>query len=201
ARRDWERARRVPDDLAAELARASADGQESWRLARASNDFGAFAPALARNLELARAYGDCLAVEDQSPYEALLDDYDFGLRTGELRRLFGALALALTPLIGPARVHSPPPALEGPLAAQRTAVAGTLRRIGVEASSWRVDVSPHPFTAWIGPRDARLTTRYADGGVESLLAALHEYGHALYERQIDPALQRTNLGRGTSMSV
>jgi carboxypeptidase Taq len=50
-------------------------------------------------------------------------------------------------------------------------------------------------------RDSRLTTRYGDGQVESLLSSLHEYGHALYERQIDPALERTNLGCGTSMSV
>jgi carboxypeptidase Taq len=46
-----------------------------------------------------------------------------------------------------------------------------------------------------------VTTRYGDGEVESLLSSLHEYGHALYERQIDPALARTNLGQGTSMSV
>ena len=64
-----------------------------------------------------------------------------------------------------------------------------------------MDVSAHPFTAWIGKGDTRFTTRYSDGNVESLLSSLHEYGHALYERQIDPALLRTNLGRGTSMSV
>jgi carboxypeptidase Taq len=64
-----------------------------------------------------------------------------------------------------------------------------------------VDVSAHPFTAWMGPRDTRVTTRYDDGGIESLLSSLHEYGHALYERQVDPALQRTNLGSGTSMSI
>ena len=46
-----------------------------------------------------------------------------------------------------------------------------------------------------------MTTRYDDGGIESLLSSLHEYGHALYERQIDPLLERTNLGCGTSMSV
>src|SRR5271167_436665 len=34
ARRDWERARRVPEELALALASASAEGQESWRLAR-----------------------------------------------------------------------------------------------------------------------------------------------------------------------
>ena len=39
ARRDWERARRIPRELAADLARASVEGQESWRLARASSTF------------------------------------------------------------------------------------------------------------------------------------------------------------------
>jgi carboxypeptidase Taq len=76
-----------------------------------------------------------------------------------------------------------------------------LHGIGVRESSWRVDVSAHPFTVWTSRRDTRLTTRYSDGGVESLLSSLHEYGHGLYERQIDPELERTNLGRGTSMSM
>jgi carboxypeptidase Taq len=201
ARRDWERARRVPDELAVERARASADGQEIWQRARAADDFGAFAPALQRNVELAQAYGDCLAQESQSTYDALLDDHDFGLRSAELRRIFGALAGALTPLIADAAIHSPRRALEVPVAAQRAAVAGTLRRLGVEQQSWRVDVSTHPFTTWMGRRDTRLTTRYGDGDVESLLSSLHEYGHGLYERQIDPLLDRTNLGSGTSMSM
>jgi carboxypeptidase Taq len=201
ARRDWERARRVPEELAGEIARASTDGQESWRAARADDDFAAFAPALARNVELARAYGECVAEPGESPYEALLGDYDFGLRTHELRRVFGALADALPPLVAQARVRSPRRTLEVPVGAQRAAVEGTLRRLGVDSASWRVDVSAHPFTAWIGTGDTRITTRYSDGEVESLLSSLHEYGHALYERQIDPALARTNLGGGTSMSM
>src|ERR1039458_7637300 len=201
ARRDWERARRVPEELAVDLARASADGQESWRLARADDDFSAFAGALERNVELARAYGECLAEEGESPYDALLSDYDFGLRTEDLRRLFGALAVALPPLVAQAQGCSPRRALEGPVSAQQVAVASTLGRLGVDATSWRVDVSAHPFTAWIGRRDTRITTRYIEGEVESLLSSLHEYGHALYERQVDQALERTNIGRGTSMSI
>jgi carboxypeptidase Taq len=201
ARRDWERARRVPDELASELAQASAAGQESWRLARENDDFAAFVPALTRNVELARAYGECVAEDGESTYEGLLGDYDYGLRTAELRRVFGALSEALAPLAAQARVHSPRRTVDPPVAAQQAAVAGTLRRLGVEPASWRVDVSAHPFTAWIGSGDSRVTTRYGDGDVESLLSSLHEYGHALYERQIDPALLRTNLGCGTSMSI
>jgi carboxypeptidase Taq len=201
ARRDWERARRVPDELAVERARASAEGQERWREARAHDDFSAFAPALERNVELARTHGECVAEDGESRYEGLLGDYDFGLRTDELQRVFGALAQELPPLAAQARLHSPRCSLPVPVDAQQAAVAGTLRRLGVDRASWRVDVSAHPFTAWVGRDDSRLTTRYSDGEVESLLSSLHEYGHALYERQIDPALDRTNLGTGTSMSV
>jgi len=201
ARRDWERARRVPEDLAAELSRASVAGQESWQRARADDDFAAFAPALQRNVELARDRARCLAEERQSLYEALLGDYDFGLRVADLQRVFDALAAQLPPLVQDARVRSPRRTLAVPEDAQRIAVAGVLRRLGVDRASWRVDVSAHPFTAWMGPRDTRLTTRYSDGEVESLLSSLHEYGHALYERQIVPALARTNLGHGTSMSI
>jgi carboxypeptidase Taq len=201
ARRDWQRARRVPTELAVELAQASAQGQESWRAAREADDFAAFAPALQRNVELARAYGECLAESGQSAYDALLGDYDFGLATADLRGVFGALVDELPPLVAGAQEHSPKRSLAVPVGAQEAAVAGVLRRVGVDSESWRVDVSAHPFTAWVGPRDSRVTTRYGDGEVESLLSSLHEYGHALYERQIDPALDRTNLGKGTSMSM
>ena len=201
ARRDWERARRVPDELAAELAQARAAGHESWRAARESDDFAAFAPALTRNVELARAYAQCVAEQGEGLYEALLADYDFGLRTAELRRVFGELGERLPPLVADAQSHSPRRGLEVPIAAQQAAVAGTMKRLGVDEGSWRVDLSAHPFSASIARRDLRVTTRYGDGQVESLLSSLHEYGHALYERQIDERLERTNLGRGTSMSI
>lgn len=201
ARRDWERARSVPAELAAELAQASAEGQESWQSARANDDFEAFVPALRRNVELARSYGRCVALEGQRPYDALLYDYDYGLSSADLRPLFDALTKALPPLMEQARVRSPRRPLTAPVSAQRAAVQSVLSRIGVDRTSWRVDVSAHPFSTSPGPRDTRVTTRYGDGDVESLLSSLHEYGHALYERQVDRALERTNLGSGTSMSI
>ncbi len=200
-RRDFGRASRVPTELAAERSCAQAEGQESWRIAREGDDFAAFAPALQRNVELARAYGECLSEKGEGPYQALLNDYDFGLATRELKRLFAELANTLPAMVPEARRHSPRRELAVPANAQETAVAGIMRRLGVDSDSWRVDVSAHPFTAWMGRRDTRVTTRYGDGDVESLLSSLHEYGHALYERQVDPALERTNLGSGTSMSI
>ena len=203
ARRDWERARRVPADLAAELAQAGAEGQAVWQRARPAGDFAAFAPALRRNVELARAYAGCFADDAlEHPYDALLADYDFGLRAARVREIFEPLSRTLSELAAEAAQRPAVPPLTVPIDAQRAAVDGILRRFGVSDDSWRVDVSPHPFTSWLSARDTRVTTRYRlDGQLESVLAAVHEFGHALYERQVPPELQRTNMGRGTSFSA
>ena len=201
ARRDWERVRRIPRELASDLALASAEGQAVWQSARAANDFAAFAPALRRNVDLARAYAACFD-DVEHPYDALLADYDFGLTAARVREIFDPLAAALSALAAEAAERPAVPPLTVPIDAQRAAVDAILARLGVTPDSWRVDLSPHPFTSWVGTQDTRITTRYLpDAQIESILAAIHEFGHGLYERQVAPELARTNLGRGTSMSA
>jgi carboxypeptidase Taq len=199
ARRDWERVRRVPADLAAELAQAGAEGQDVWQAAREAGDFAAFAPALERNVELARAYAACFDAAD--PYDALLGEYDHGLTAARVQEVFARLADALPPLVAEAAARGPGERLALPVDAQRAAVRGALRRLGADEDSWRIDESAHPFSTAVGPLDSRMTTRYEPGHPMAVIAAMHEFGHALYERQIDLELDRTNLGEGTSMSI
>ncbi len=200
ARRDYELTTRIPTELATELARAGAEGQDAWQSARAADDFAAFVPALRRNVELARELARHLD-PDGPPYDALLSLYDYGLTEERVRAVFGRLSDELPAIVEAALQRPAVPELQVPVAAQQAAVEHVLARVGVTAEGWRVDVSAHPFTAWAGPRDTRVTTRYEDGQLESVLAALHEFGHGLYERQVDPALARTNLGGGTSMAM
>jgi carboxypeptidase Taq len=199
ARRDFDRARRVPGELAAEIERASSEGQTVWQAARAANDFGAFAPALRRNIELAREYAACFD-DAARPYDALLADYDFGLTAARVQDVFGELAAQLGPLVADA-AGGEAAAVAPPLEAQRLAVPAVLRRIGAADDGWRIDVSAHPFSVGVGLRDSRVTTRYEEGDLLSVIAAMHEFGHALYERQVAPELARTNLGTGTSMAM
>ena len=88
ARRDWDRQRRVPAELAAARVQAAAEGQAVWQDARARSDFAMFAPALERNVELAREYAACFD-DDGHPYDALLADYDYGLTAARVQEVFG----------------------------------------------------------------------------------------------------------------
>lgn len=205
-RRDWEKGRRVPTELAAELARAGALGHQAWVDARERADFGAFLPFLRRNVELKLRYVECFEGFDD-PYDVLLDDYEEGMTSAEVDALFTELRAGLVPLIAAigARadaVDASPLHGDFPVAGQAELVGRVLRRLGWSADGWRLDEAAHPFATSFGPGDVRLTTRYDPSYVGmALYGAIHEFGHGLYESQVDPALARTPLGEGVSLGV
>ncbi len=206
ASRRWEKARRVPVQLAAEMAHAGAEGHDVWVRARANSDFAAFAPYLERNIELARRYIDCFDWFE-CPYDALLDDYDPGMRTREVKRLFDELRAELVPLLRTVAEHADEVSdacLHGifPVAGQRQLVDQVLALMSFERSAWRIDDTIHPFEISIGAGDTRITTRWEEGFFPAgLYSAMHECGHGLYESGIPLALKRTTIGHGESLSL
>ena len=206
ARRDFEKAIRVPADLAAELTRARALGLQAWQEALAASDFGRFRDALEHHLELRHRYIACFDGVAH-PYDVLLDDFEPGLTTAELRPLLAELREALVPLVAAAGDPAQPRndgVFNGhfPIEHQRAAVLELLEVAGFDPDRWRLDPSLHPFAQSLAPTDVRLTTKYdeSDFGV-ALYSVLHEFGHGLYEASVDPALTRTTLAEPVSLGV
>jgi len=203
-RRHWEKARRVPTELAAELARAASVGQEAWVVARRESDFGQFVPHLRRNMELARRYVECFD-EFECPYDALLDDYEPHMTAREVTRLFGELKAELVPLIAELSNHSVDDSfLHGdfPEAKQRKLVERVLSLMGFDEGGWRLDDAVHPFATSFGATDVRITTRWDPSYFPAaLFGAMHECGHGLYEAGIAASLQRTPVGHAESLGI
>ncbi len=208
-RRQYDKARRVPTELAADLARAASAGQEVWVRARETSDFAAFAPALERNIELARAYVDCHRGADgyDCAYDVVLDDYEPEMKTTTVRALFTELIAELVPLLGRLRSDGSAPDdgllhAAAPVARQRALVIETVALMGFDTDAWRMDDAVHPFATRIGRGDVRVTTRwdesYFPGG---LYGAMHEVGHGLYEAGIPASLARSPLGTAVSLGV
>jgi carboxypeptidase Taq len=202
ARRDYDKARRVPAELLAELVHAAATGHEAWTRAREASDFALFEPHLRRNVELRRRYVACFP-EAERAYDALLDDHEPGMRTAQAQDVLARLRDGLIPLVRAAPAADDALVQGGAFAteAQRRLVETVLRQVGTDDQRWRLDVAVHPFSATISPGDVRLTTRYAVDDLDALFCALHEFGHGLYEANVDPALARSPLGSGVSSAV
>jgi carboxypeptidase Taq len=201
-----EKAVRVPTELTTEITRAASLGQEAWVRARAESNFAAFAPYLKRNFELARQYVDCFDGYE-CPYDVLLDDYEPGMKTSDVARLFAELKAELVPMIATLAEHAgrvDGSVIEGrfPIDRQRRLVTEIVRMMGFDPSGWRMDDAVHPFATSFGSHDVRITTRWDEANlVSSLYAGMHECGHGLYEAGIAESLQRTPIGQTESLSM
>ncbi len=199
---DWAKASQVPSELRAEMSRSAALANPVWVDARKRNDFSAFLPVLRKNLDLRKRYIDCFDVGDE-PYDIVLDDYERGMKTKEVRGLFDYLKEHQAPLVKEvaARGGNEPHDHDFAIEPQKVFELEVLRAFGFTSDAWRLDPTVHPFASGTGITDIRITTRYFSEHLGGLFGTMHEFGHGLYEHQVDPALERSPLARGVSLGM
>jgi carboxypeptidase Taq len=202
AAKDWEKASKVSPDLRAEMSRSAALANPVWVEARKTNDFKSFLPVLRKNLDLRKRYIECFEVDDE-PYDIVLDDYERGMRTKEVRRIFDYLKEHQAPLVKEvaARGESGTRVHNFAIEPQKVFELEVLREFGFTEDAWRLDPTVHPFASGTGVTDIRITTRYFTEHLGGLFGTMHEFGHGLYENQVDPSLERTPLARGVSLGM
>ncbi|HXT02424.1 MAG TPA: carboxypeptidase M32 [Elusimicrobiota bacterium] len=204
--REHRRRRKQPASFVEELAAHTARAQEIWAEARAKKDYALFRPELERMVELKRRQASFVG-EFADPYDAWLEEFEPGMTTSSIERLFGELKPGLVELVakvsaraGSARL----PELKGSFPIDRQRVFGeeVARAMGFDFERGRLDVSAHPFSAAISRDDVRLTTRYReDMPFSALFGTMHEAGHGLYEQNVSDELKHTPLCHGATMAV
>ncbi len=205
AKIDYDKAVRVPTERVAEYARVTALAQEVWVEARAKSDFSLFKPHLARIVELRREYADYFKPYDHV-YDPLLDDFEPGLKTADVKEIFNRLrpqqvellkAISERPQVEDSFLH-----LKYEDKKQWDFGVDVITRFGFDWKGGRQDRSAHPFTTSFGIGDVRITTRIIDDMVTSaMFSTMHEAGHGMYQQGLDQSLSRTILANGTSMAV
>jgi len=203
ARRDYEKAVRVPTELRAEMTRAAAHARPIWVKARAESSFEQFLPALERNVELRHEYVACFDGVDE-PYDILLDDFEPQTTTAEVRETFDELKPELMSLIAELRDEDGDVSfLQGtfPIDRQEKLAKDVVSLFGFRPDTWRLDPTEHPFASGAGVDDIRITTHYDPTSMKSLFSTMHEYGHGLYSHQQPRHLERLPTGSPCSLGI
>ena len=204
ATREWEKARRVPADLTAEIARAESIAEHAWLSAREAGEFDAFLPHLEHVVDLKRRYVECFEVAH--PYDALLDDFEPGASTSEVAGILGGLRDGVAPLIERVAAAEQPDesCLHGdfPIDRQRRMADEIAGSMPFEPGTWRLDDTEHPFAESISSDDVRLTTRYDPTYLGTAIwAVIHEAGHGVYEAGMPKGLARTPAAAPRSLGL
>ncbi len=205
-RRSWTHANALDADLVAAFSRVCSTTELVWREARPNADFAAVLPHFEEMVcvvrEIATRKSEALGT---APFDALLDEWEPGGRAKDIDRAFDDLAAFLPGFIDDVLAYQAGQPSVMPFAAgiseerQRALGLRIMEALGFDFHHGRLDTSLHPFSSG-SPGDLRITTRYSDDDfTESLMAVIHETGHALYEHQLPVDWRYQPVGQSRGM--
>ena len=205
-RRDYDKARKVPAEWVGEFRRITALAHQAWEKARAEADFPQFQPHLEKVVELRRQYVDFFAPYDHI-YDPLLDDFEPGMKTAEVKAVFDELRPQQVELVRAISERGAP--VDDSVVRQafdeekqRDFGLEVVKAIGYDFERGRQDKSVHPFTSGFGTGDVRITTRFDPKFLNTaLFGSMHESGHAMYEQGVNPDFDRTPLADAASLAM
>eukprot|EP00891_Asterochloris_glomerata_P006465 jgi/Astpho2/6465/Aster-06934 len=187
ANRSYVRTKAISRKLAKRKAELESEAYQAWVKARTASDWSLFAPCLEEWVDLIRE--QCAAIDPTRPaYDVCLDEFEKGMTTQQLDKIFAQVREGLVPLIANIKKNGTPP--------DRSCLSGSFDKdtqaklchsisqdLGFDLEAGRLDVSVHPFSMGVHPTDVRMTTRFKEDDVtEGLTGAVHETGHTLYEQ-------------------
>jgi carboxypeptidase Taq len=203
--RAYKKATCVPVEWVVDFVKVTTLANQAWVEARQKSDFSIFQPHLARIVELRQTYATFFP-DLEHPYDALLDDFEPGMKTADVKAIFDALrprqveiikAIGAKPQMDDSFLHQ---AFDEQV--QLEFGNEVITEFGYDWQRGRQDQSPHPFTIFIGVNDVRLTTRTDPQFLSAaLFGTFHECGHALYGLGHRPELERLGLAAGASLAV
>jgi carboxypeptidase Taq len=207
-RHAYTRATAMPPDLVEAQARANSACEKVWREARRKSDFAMVRPHLEEVVRLTRGAASALApVLGLSPYDALMDGFQRGMRVADVTLVFAEYETFLRRALPEAeerqaRIPAPVrPTGPFPIAAQEALCRRLSERLGLDFVHARLDRSAHPFSGGT-PSDVRITSRYDEADfTQAVLAVVHETGHALYERGLPAPYARQPVGEAAGMAT
>ncbi len=202
--KDVVRKKKYSESFVEEMALTTSKAFGAWHEAKSKRDFKIFEPLLTRIVELKRQEAGFLGYEGH-PYNALVEDYEPGLRVSKIDEVFDQVKRELFPftreIAGRFKPDTSFLAKTFPKEKQWEFSKRIIEMMGYDFESGRADDAPHPFCTTFAPGDVRITIRSAENEFNMMLfAAIHEAGHALYELGL-PQGQQYGLPLGSALSM
>lgn len=203
--KDISKRKKFSREFVEQMSRAISDGFQAWHVAKSSNNYSIFEPKLDKLIELKRKEAEIAGYEGH-PYDALLDDYEPGTTTADVKQAFDTLKPQLKGLLDKIFAAQQPDdsffKQHFDKNKQWDFGIDLLKQMGYDFEAGRQDISAHPFTVSFGSGDVRVTTRVNENDLaEMIWSCIHEGGHALYEQGLPGDAYGLPSGEAVSLAI
>lgn len=204
-KKDFDRNRRIPAELYTAFVQAQAESGNAWEEAKEASDFSLFAPHLQKMIDMTReitGYTD----PGKEIYDALLDQYEEGMDSATIDRLFEDLKKELIPFVKAILAKQQPEnkafSQYFDPDAQKKVQDMLLDYMGFRQEAGSVGETEHPFTLSFSSKDVRVTNHYYENDpLSSIFSAIHEGGHAIFDQNVNPEYDNTVAGSCNYMGL
>jgi carboxypeptidase Taq len=211
-KKEYDEATKLPEKLVVETARQQAITIDTWKKAKAAQDFQAFKPDLEKLYNLIVQAADILqsVKGTPTPYDALIDVFEPGVNATTISQLFDEMKAGLMKIIEKCTDSPNQPDtrflnVPVPVDTQRKIAQNLVASIGYDTTTkearGRIDETEHPFTVGYYD-DIRITTHYHENKfTSSIFSVLHEGGHAIYDQNLPADWIYQPIGSSSSYGI
>lgn len=199
--------KKLPPKFIEDFEKLTNEATVVWRHAKETNNFKLYEPFLTRIFDMNKKLAGYLGYKN-SPYDALLDQFEEGLTAKQVESYFTEIKEPLKVLL--AKIKKSKKYISVHLLEKTKYDKKKLEELNSKIlklfwedfGRFRLDISAHPFTTSFGKNDTRITTWYHERDFSrSLLATVHEFGHALYDLQSADELEMSPIAGGSSLVI
>jgi carboxypeptidase Taq len=206
-KKDLDQLRKIPKQDYIDFQVLLSQAGHVWSNAKKNNDFASYLPTLEKVISYQKKLVKYLSTDTVKGYDVLLDMYEPGMTVVDYDHFFNTLKTDLVPFVmKAAKVKQ---------SLSRKLTKGHFSKAQqIAFNTYLLDVfkydqnkgvlkqSAHPFTSGVASVDTRITTAYHEDDVRSaIFSTIHEMGHAIYEQQVKPEYDYTELKGGVSMGI
>jgi carboxypeptidase Taq len=201
---ELEKETKLPTEFVEEFSKNKSLSQQAWYEAKMKEDFSIFLPYLEKMFEYTKQYANY--VDPTKPiYDVLLDGYEEGMTTENLKVIFSDLKNNLKEILPQIKTQPSNEVFQNKDFKKhitKELIEELTAKVGFDYSRGVLGEVHHPFETKISTNDTRINTRYSELELQtSITGAIHELGHGLYEQNIDPKYAHTSLDQGVSLGI
>lgn len=185
---NFEKNEKIPQDFYEEYTKQLNIANKVWEEAKTTNNYELYKPQLQKNVEMAKKYYSY--IDDKNDlYDVMLNEYEPGMTSNVIDKLFDELKGALMPLINKCKNNSSDNYIQNYTNDKLLDCAEyLLNYIGFNMNSGKLAIYHHGFTNKMCSNDVRIAFKQTNLPIDFVTTVIHEGGHGIFEQNISDYL-------------
>ena len=188
---DYYKFKRVPKDFYEEYCKLRSNSLNQWVESKENDDYESFKPYLKKIIEYTKKYYKYMYPDSNCLYDCMLNDYEKGITSEFIDKLFNELKVSLIPLVKNLKSKNVKKVNKHLDDSEFISFAKyLLDYIGFDNSRGALGIYTHGYTTKLNNNDVRITFSNRDKPIDSISTIVHEGGHGIFDQNIGDNLSK-----------